>query len=95
MKERMELATLKGGDNKRPLEKEEMTLLQQLTGKVNWAASQTRPDLSYSVLELSTKFKNGELHDLKKANKAINRLINNLVKMLSLNHRQALPGYTQ
>ena len=45
MKERMEPATLRGGDNKRPLEKEEMTLLRWLTGKVNWAASQARPDL--------------------------------------------------
>ena len=77
MKERMEPATLKGGDNKRPLEKDEMTLLQRLIGKINWDASQTRPDLSYSVLKLSTKFKSGELHYLKKANKAIDRLINN------------------
>ena len=71
----MEPATLMDGDNKRPLEKEEMTLLRWLTGKINWAASQTKQDLSYSVLELSTKFKSGKLHGLKMANKAINRLI--------------------
>ena len=65
MKERMETATLRGGDNKRPLKKEEMMLLRRLTGKINWATSQTRLYLSYSVLELSTKFKSGELHDLK------------------------------
>ena len=70
------------GDNKRPLEKEEMRLLPWLTGKINWAASQTRQDLSYSVLELSTKFKSGKLHDLKKANKAINRPINTPPKLL-------------
>ena len=69
------------GDNKRPLEKEEMTLLPWLMGKINWAASQTRQDLSYSVLELSTKFKSGKLHDLKKANKAINRPINTPTKL--------------
>ena len=61
----MEPATLRGGDNKRPLKKEEMMLLRRLTGKINWATSQTRLYLSYSVLELSTKFKSGELHDLK------------------------------
>ena len=82
MKERMEPATLKGGDNKRPLEKDEMTLLQMLIGKNNWAASQTRPDLSYSVLKLSTK-----------ANKAIDRLVNNLVKLLF--RWQAFPGKIQ
>ena len=38
--------------------------------------------MSYSVLKLSTKFKSGELHNLKKANKAINRLIDNPVKLL-------------
>ena len=82
IKERIEPATLKDGDNKQPLDKEEMTLLRRLTGKVNWAASQTRPDLSYSVLELLTKFKSGELHNLKKANKAIDRVTNNPVKLL-------------
>ena len=61
MKERLEPAVLRGRDNKRPLKKEEMTLLQRLIGKINWAASQTRPDLSYWGLELSAKFKKGEV----------------------------------
>ena len=89
MKERFEPAILRGGDNKRPLEKEEMTLLRRLTGKINWAALQTRPDLSYLVLELSTKFKKVELNDLKKANKVINRLADNP------DHRRALPSGVQ
>ena len=59
-----------------------MMLLQRPTGKINWAASQTRPDLSYWMLELSTKFKSGKLHNLTKAKKAIDRLINNPVKLL-------------
>ena len=82
IEDRLKPATLKGGDNKRPLDKEEMTLLRRLTGKINWAASQTRPDLSYSVVELSTKFKKGELGDLKKANKAIVRLTSSPIKVL-------------
>ena len=73
IKDRLEPAVLKGGDNSRPLDKEEMTLLRRQTGKINWAASQTRPDLSYTVVELSTKFKSGVLEDLKKSNKAITR----------------------
>ena len=82
IKDRLEPAVLKGGDNSRPLDKEEMTLLWRQTGKINWAATQTRPDLSFSVVELSTKFKNGSLEDLKKTNKAITRLTSTPTKLL-------------
>ena len=82
VKERMEPAVLRGGDNKRPLDKEETRLLRLLTGKINWAATQSRPDLSYTVVELSTRFKQPHLEDLKKANKAINSVKANPVKML-------------
>ena len=82
IQERLQPVVLKCGENKRLLEKEEMTLLRRLTGKINWAASQTRPDLSYTVVELSTKFKKGELEDLKKANKAIIRLASSPTKVL-------------
>ena len=37
MKEKIEPATLRDGYNKRLLKKEEMTLLRQLTGMINWA----------------------------------------------------------
>ena len=82
IKDRLEPAVLRGGDAKRPLDKEEMKLLRRLTGKINWAATQSRPDLSYTVVELSTKFKQPQLEDLKKANKAIVRLAANPVKLL-------------
>jgi hypothetical protein len=82
VKDRLEPAVLRGGDAKRPLDKEEMKLLRRLTGKINWAATQSRPDLSYTVVELSTKFKQPQLEDLKKANKAIIRLTANPVKLL-------------
>ena len=48
----------------------------------DWAASQTRSDLSYTVVELSMKLKKGQLKDLKKANKTIARLINNPKRIL-------------
>ena len=84
MQDRLEPAVLRGGDNKRllALDKEKMTLLWRLTVKINWAASQTRPDLSYSVVELSTKFKKGEMEDLKKANKVVTRFITNPIRLL-------------
>ena len=82
IKDRVETAELRGGSNDRPLDKEEMKLLRRQTGKINWAATQSRPDLAYDVVELSTKFKKGTLGDLKKANKAINKLTSNPTKLL-------------
>lgn len=82
IKERIEPAELRGGNNDRPLDKEEMKLLRRQTGKINWAATQSRPDLAYDVVELSTKFKKGTLGDLKKANKAISKLTSSPIKLL-------------
>ena len=82
IKDRVEPAELRGGSNDRPLDKEETKLLRRQTGKINWAATQSRPDLAYDVVELSTKFKKGTLGDLKKANKAINKLTSNPTKLL-------------
>ena len=82
IEERTGPAVLRGGDNKRPLDREESKLLRQQTGKINWAATQSRPDLSYSVVELSMKFKNGTLADLKKTNKAMMKLAARPTKIL-------------
>ena len=79
--ERLQPAVLKGGDSKRLLDREEQKLLRQLTGQINWAATQSRPDLSFSVVEISTQFKHPLMEDLKKANKAINKLTTNPVKV--------------
>ena len=79
---RLAPADLKAGLNTRLLDKEEKKLLRRLTGQINWAATQSRPDLSYSVVELSTKFSQPTLEDLKKANKAIMRLSATPIKIL-------------
>ena len=79
---RLAPADLKAGLNSRPLDKEEKKLLRRLTGQINWAATQSRPDLSYSVVELSTRFSQPTLEDLKKANKAITRLAATPIKVL-------------
>ena len=79
IKKRLETAKLRGGENSRLLDKDETQLLRRLTGKINWAATQTRLDVAYTVVELSMNFKKACLEDLKKANKAINRLKGNPV----------------
>ena len=80
--EKLEPAKLNGGLKTRSLDREETKLLRRLTGKINWAATQTRPDLSFTVVDLSTKFKQPVLEDLKKANKGIVRLKSNPSKLL-------------
>ncbi len=61
-------------NKKREMNQDELTLLRQLTGIVNWAQGATRPDLSFETIELSTKFKGGLVEDLLQAKTAANRL---------------------
>ena len=53
--------------------------LRSVIGKLNWLATQTRPDLSYDVCELSTSLKNGTVSLLMKANKVIKKAMYNEV----------------
>ena len=82
IKEKMCLAELNGGKNSRPLDKQERKLLGRLTGQINWAATQSRPDIVYSVMELSNKFNKGCFEDLKKAKRTIVKLSSNPMKVL-------------
>ena len=61
-------------DRKRDMNQDELTLLRQITGIVNWAARATRPDLSFEMIDLSTKFKGGQVEDLIKAKNVAARL---------------------
>ena len=81
-KERLAPTDLRSGDVKRPLDKEEIQLLRRLTGQINWTATQSRPDISYMVVELSSKIKNAQMEDLKTANSAIIKLAATPTKMM-------------
>ena len=52
VKEKMTFADFKAGDPKRSLDNNEVKLLQKLTAQLNWMATQSRPDISYIVMEL-------------------------------------------
>ena len=65
-----------------PLDKKETTLLKRMTGQVNWAATQTRPDLSFAVVEQSVKYKDPTVGDLVDAAKSVWRLGMDSVKVL-------------
>ena len=45
LEEKFKPVLLRNGDAKRQLDKEETQLLRRLVGKINWAATQTRPDV--------------------------------------------------
>ena len=48
--------------------------LRKLAGQLNQTSSQTRPDNSYQVCEVSASIKNATICDLKTANKYVRRL---------------------
>ena len=56
-----------------PVNEEEREKLRSAIGKLNWLATQTRPDLSYDVCELSTNQKSATVELLMKANKVIKK----------------------
>ena len=46
------------------LTSDEQTLLRQIVERLNWAVQGCRPDMSFDMIELSTKLKNGTVGDL-------------------------------
>ena len=46
-------------------------MLKGLTVQINWAATQTRPDLALAVIELIVKYSSPSVSDLINANKAV------------------------
>ena len=50
------------------------TQLRQAAGKLGWVSSGSRPDLSFTRVELSTKFNQAQVRDLVAAGKAIRNL---------------------
>ena len=54
-----------------PLTTEETRQLRRVAGRLNWASSQTPPDMAYDSCVFSTTLKNGTVQDLLTANKSI------------------------
>ena len=64
-------------DTDSPLNQQETNKLKSVAGQLNWLATQTRPDLSYSALELNMSKKHPKIDNLVNANKAIRQAKNN------------------
>ena len=53
---------------------ESKTKLRRTVGQANWAARRTRPDVCFDLMELSMRFNNACVSDLKRAKKVVDRL---------------------
>ena len=56
----------------------ELSMLRQMVGSLNWAVRATRPDLCFEMIDLSTKFKGGLVRDLCQAKKILTNLQRNM-----------------
>lgn len=61
-------------DKQSILTSEEQTEYRQLIGQINWVVQGSRPDMGFELIDLSTKLKQGNISDLSRAIKAVNRL---------------------
>ena len=55
----------KVGDHDEPLTKLEMKEYRKMTGKIAWLANSTRPDLSFTALQMSKNNKEATISDLR------------------------------
>ena len=60
-----------------PLSQEELTEMRELGGVTNWTVRTSRPDLSFDMIDISTKFKGGKVQDLANAKKVVSNLKRN------------------
>ena len=56
------------------LDIDENRLLRKTVGQLSWAASQTRPDLAFNALDLSTKLNSAKFSDAKQSLKALKKM---------------------
>ena len=61
------------GETEKMLSKEEFKLFRGASGKLQWLAEMTRPDLAYDCLEMSSHGKDATKKDLKAINKIIKK----------------------
>ena len=79
--ENLKPAIIDNRDKHRPLNKEEKKLFRQKVGQINWCAIMTRPELSFSMVSLSTRFTNPVVADLIECNKIITQAQREQVKV--------------
>ena len=67
----IDLAQFAGMSNDYTLDESGQALFRSKVGALNWLSVQTRPDIAYEVMEISTWFKKATVRTLKEVNKCI------------------------
>ena len=67
------VSAVRGLDKNVECNEEEKESLRSLVGQLGWLCTNSRPDLSYDVLELSCKVNNPKVEDLIEANKCLRK----------------------
>ena len=62
---------VRAGQKNDALTEAELTDLRKMVGGLNWVVRATRPDLSFDLIDLSTKFRSGKVEDLNRARKIL------------------------
>ena len=58
-----------------PASQESKMELRRTVGQANWAARRTRPDVGFDLMELSMRFNNANVADLRRAKKVVDKLM--------------------
>ena len=69
-----EIKEIRRDKKEEPLTKTELKIFRKYTGKMNWLAENTRPDLSIWALNMSKRNKKATIGDLKHVNQAIKKV---------------------
>ena len=71
-----EIKDIRKAKKEEPLTKIEMKLYRKMTGKINWLADNTRPDLAICALSMSRRNSKATIGDLKMVNHVVKRIKN-------------------
>ena len=72
--ESLEEIKIREGKTDEELNRDEMKVLRKYVGKLNWLATNTRPDIAIDALELANKQKKATLKDLKEVNNILKKV---------------------
>ena len=68
-----EVKEIRKADKEDPLTRAELKVYRKMTGKLNWLANSTRPDLSYTALAMSKKNTMATIKDLRDITRVVDK----------------------
>ena len=83
-----EIKEIRKANRNEKLTNAELKEYRKYTGKISWLAQGTRPDLSYSTLNLAKKNNNAVISDLRNVNRIVEKVKNEENKIIYKNWRR-------